>query len=177
MQALQADVNALVPLRRPDCAGVYFVRAAETSRVKIGVARDIRRRTRSLQTSSPFRLELVAFIERKGADGTREHEKALHAACAELRVIGEWFTLSGDLLDLIAGLNRELSGPPVLPFSDEETYVLAEWLEILPANHVLASRWRDLPLRARCDRVDRALRMQTKDDARAMVHAARGRDG
>lgn len=90
----------------PKVSGVYFARAGE--RVKIGKARDVAARLRELQTSAPFKLELMAVMP-----GSFEEERAVHDRFKHLRVVGEWFELRDDLLTFIFGVRehgRELLG-------------------------------------------------------------------
>jgi|GEM_PF-1967067 len=63
---------------------IYFVRA--NNRVKIGYADDPSSRIPSIQTSSPYKLEVLLIIE-----GTYEIEHKIHKRFQEYRIIGEWF--------------------------------------------------------------------------------------
>lgn len=79
-------------------AGVYFLRARESGRIKIGFSTDAPSRIRQLQTGSPERLELLRVLP-AGAD----LERALHIAFAVERQHNEWFAPSSRLLAYIAG--------------------------------------------------------------------------
>lgn len=73
---------------------VYFVRAGEA--IKIGFAKDVARRVRSLQTGQAQRLELLGTIP-----GDRQRERDLHARFYHLRIRGEWHRSDKELLDFI----------------------------------------------------------------------------
>ena len=63
---------------------IYFLKAND--RVKVGYSHDPSNRVPSIQTSSPYELEVLLVI-----DGTRDEERQLHAQFASLRLSGEWF--------------------------------------------------------------------------------------
>lgn len=89
---------------------VYFIapeaalhREEYDSLVKIGFTRgNPHDRLRNLQTGSPLRLVLWAYI-----DGTPELEKAFHDAFAELQSHGEWFFVLFKLWDFLRYLGEE----------------------------------------------------------------------
>lgn len=74
---------------------VYFI-ADEDGYIKIGYARDVSSRLRSLQTASRQALRVVA-----STSGTVSDEKALHAKFADAHVRGEWFRATSDLMAYI----------------------------------------------------------------------------
>lgn len=84
-----------VGLPRVRISGVYFV--GSRSHVKIGHARDIGGRARSLQTSHAEPLQLLAW-----EDGGQKRERELHQQFASYRERGEWFRPEGTLRDYIA---------------------------------------------------------------------------
>ena len=63
---------------------IYFVKAND--RVKIGYAEDPSSRIPSIQTSSPYKLEVLLII-----DGSIEVERELHKRFQKYRITGEWF--------------------------------------------------------------------------------------
>ncbi len=69
---------------------VYFVRAGRY--VKIGYAKDVEGRIRSLATGNPHELELVLKVP-----GSYSLEKDFHAEFAGQRIRAEWFAYDGDL--------------------------------------------------------------------------------
>ena len=72
---------------------VYFIRAGEAGPVKIGWAADVGDRCRQLQTGYPQPLQVIRVV-----DGTRALERWLHDRYAGLRLLGEWFQFSADML-------------------------------------------------------------------------------
>lgn len=64
---------------------------------KIGIASHTATRLSTLQRSSPFELELVAVLP----GGGRRAEVAIHRRFAHLRLRGEWFRESPELLSFI----------------------------------------------------------------------------
>ena len=63
---------------------IYFLKAHD--RIKIGYANDPSQRIPSIQTSSPFELEVLLII-----DGNYDKEKELHQKFQAYRKSGEWF--------------------------------------------------------------------------------------
>jgi hypothetical protein len=85
---------------------VYFV--AFDGFVKIGVAKNVKKRVSQLQSGCPHQLDLIGVVE-----GDRETEAAYHKKFRKLRVSGEWFRLAPPLTDEIMRLVRiELGVPP-----------------------------------------------------------------
>lgn len=84
------------PAREPRF--VYFIFSTETERVKIGIARDPWRRLAHLQIGAPEELGLIGFMI---AGDARERERSLHERFASIRVRGEWFRLTDELMDCI----------------------------------------------------------------------------
>jgi hypothetical protein len=88
---------------------IYFLRAREIGRVKIGYSANPKKRIASLQTASPTQLELIRIIE-----GTKDDEKDLHRKFAKLRIGGEWFTEKDELasyLGLAQRVEKKLEAP------------------------------------------------------------------
>jgi len=71
---------------------VYFVEAGGL--IKIGWALDPEQRIKSIQHLSPVKLKLLGFTR-----GSKCKEKSLHYKFAHLRVHGEWFQKSEELLE------------------------------------------------------------------------------
>lgn len=76
---------------------VYFIEATGLDRVKVGVARDPRKRLAELQVGSAVELRLI-----KAVPGDREIEYELHRRWREHRTIGEWFVLAAIAKDIEA---------------------------------------------------------------------------
>lgn len=66
---------------------IYFLKA--NNRVKIGYANDPSKRIPTIQTSSPYDLEVLLIV-----DGNYDKERELHVKFQEYRESGEWFDLS-----------------------------------------------------------------------------------
>lgn len=66
---------------------IYFIRSVCGGPVKIGKAHNIKQRLATLQTSHPYKLEVIGIIP-YGGD---EVEKQLHTDLAQYRLMGEWF--------------------------------------------------------------------------------------
>ena len=73
---------------------VYFIKAE--NRLKIGYAEDPSKRIPSIQTSSPFQLEVLLII-----DGDYSIERDLHQKFQDFRVSGEWFEFNDDIKSFI----------------------------------------------------------------------------
>lgn len=76
---------------------------AELPRVKIGVAKNIRKRLSSLQTSAPGPLKLLAV-----AGGGQPEEYGYHQRFKKERLHGEWFNLCGGILEEVGRLRGGL---------------------------------------------------------------------
>ena len=85
---------------KPPCY-IYFILNYDSQAVKIGIAKNVKRRLASLQTSSPSKLELLGIIKTKSVNNARKIEKSLHEKFAENRIRGEWFKTNVELLDYI----------------------------------------------------------------------------
>lgn len=88
-------VDAIKPSTR---RRIYFVQAA-TGEVKIGVTTSakIRNKLRSIQTYCPSKIRLLLVVEERNI--MPEHE--IHKKFANIRIRGEWFSPSPELLDWI----------------------------------------------------------------------------
>lgn len=69
---------------------VYFLRE-EFGLTKVGIAVDIESRINQIQTSYPYRLDLLALID---SDHARSIELKIHTQYEHKRHRGEWFELS-----------------------------------------------------------------------------------
>jgi hypothetical protein len=118
---------------------VYFIRAEESKRVKIGfTSTDPSARLATLQTGSPERLRLVAAVP-----GSMELERNLHEMLSASRIHGEWFRSTADVHALIVGVT--ISRPMTVEEMDALPRPLvvtsAELEEI--ANEVVSRRLHD----------------------------------
>lgn len=73
---------------------IYFIKAND--RVKIGYADDPKSRIQSIQTSSPYKLEVLLII-----DGNFEVERELHDRFQAYRITGEWFEYVDELSSFV----------------------------------------------------------------------------
>lgn len=80
---------------------VYFIQAGKRGPIKIGVARNIRKRLDALQTASPYRLRLRASVF-----GDERTEAAYHRMFDEHRMSGEWFKPARAIRTEIDTINR-----------------------------------------------------------------------
>jgi len=78
---------------------VYFIRSGDGP-IKIGIAQDVEKRRRSLQTAHPAPLVTLATT-----DGGFQKERAYHRKFAKHRLEGEWFAPHADILAEIERLN------------------------------------------------------------------------
>ena len=85
-------------------AFVYFVFNADSNAIKIGKARDLEKRIRSLQTVSPSRLKLLKATQVTDEKEASLLESSLHRKFAHLRITGEWFKAESELLDYLENL-------------------------------------------------------------------------
>ena len=85
---------------KPPCY-IYFILNDDSQAVKIGIAKNVKRRLASLQTSSPSGLKLLGTIKTKSVNDARKIEKSLHKRFDENRIRGEWFKADVELLDYI----------------------------------------------------------------------------
>lgn len=81
---------------------VYFILNSENNAIKIGRARDIEKRLRSLQTASPVELELLKTLQVESESQAQVLERELHCRFEHLRLKGEWFKAEPELLSYIA---------------------------------------------------------------------------
>lgn len=91
------DENAKRARRK---AKVYFIQSG-SGPIKIGIAVDVEKRRRSLQTAHPFPLTLLATCK-----GGRKQESVYHERFAEFRQEGEWFSPHPDILAEIERLSE-----------------------------------------------------------------------
>jgi hypothetical protein len=75
---------------------VYFIEAGKGGDIKIGVANDVDRRMRSLQSATTKTLRLIVAIPGDQAD-----ERGLHRRFNHERLNGEWFKSRGDVRSFV----------------------------------------------------------------------------
>ncbi|MBV9385782.1 MAG: GIY-YIG nuclease family protein [Chroococcidiopsidaceae cyanobacterium CP_BM_ER_R8_30] len=89
-------------------AFIYFVLNADSNAIKIGMAKDLDQRLKSLQTSSPARLQLIKVVQLANVKEAAECETKLHRKFAHLRLSGEWFKAEKELFDHIENSEIEI---------------------------------------------------------------------
>lgn len=82
-------------------SGYVYILAAENARYKIGRAKNLANRLKSLRTASPVQFTLTHSIQ--SVDTVRA-ESLLHHYFADKRSHGEWFNLASEDLDWIRNL-------------------------------------------------------------------------
>jgi hypothetical protein len=80
---------------------IYFIFNQDSNAIKIGRAKNLERRIKSLQTSSPAKLELLKSISVQGMSEAQDLEQSLHRKFEDLRITGEWFRADSILMDYI----------------------------------------------------------------------------
>ena len=80
---------------------VYFILNSDSKAIKIGMAKNLERRLKSLQTSSPAKLELIKSVLVSSREQAQELEKTLHQQFDDLQLTGEWFKAEPSLTQYI----------------------------------------------------------------------------
>lgn len=80
---------------------IYFILNQDSNAIKIGHAKNIDRRMKSLQTSSPAKLELLKLIPVQGRMEAKKLELSLHQKFSDIRLTGEWFKAEPILVQYI----------------------------------------------------------------------------
>jgi hypothetical protein len=88
---------------KSDDGFVYFIEAGDF--IKIGYTRSPVARGIKMTTDSPFELKLLHL-----EDGTFKREKVIHRHFAAIRVRGEWFRKTPELLEFIEQRKRIKEG-------------------------------------------------------------------
>jgi hypothetical protein len=85
---------------------IYFILNQDSNAIKIGRAKNLEKRLKTLQTSSPARLQLVKFIQVNCLDEAEALEKFLHNQFNALKLTGEWFRAEAELLEYIQNIKE-----------------------------------------------------------------------
>ncbi len=78
---------------------VYFIHSKESNTIKIGRAKDVEKRLKSLQTAHPFELKIIQTVKVNSSKAAQELENSLHMKFNHLRLMGEWFKAQQELLE------------------------------------------------------------------------------
>jgi DNA-binding XRE family transcriptional regulator len=120
---------------------VYAIGIEATTYVKIGHAKSPERRLAAMQTSVPFKLELIYSLE---VEHPGDVERALHEMLDGSHVRGEWFempeTLLAELFALAVKHAPPMKARPVSPIG----------LRVLTARGIRGISQAELALRAEC---------------------------
>lgn len=81
---------------------IYFVQGETGGPIKIGYARNIDNRIKSLRTGCPYKLVLLGVME-----GQRSDETKLHHKFAAARLQGEWFDDCAEIRAFIADTTEQ----------------------------------------------------------------------
>lgn len=98
---IELEMEGRQPVVRSVSDHVYFIQS-ESGGIKIGVAVDVAKRLRGLQTAHPAKLTLLAVT-----NGGPAQEADYHRRFAAHRLHGEWFERHPDILAEIDRLNAE----------------------------------------------------------------------
>lgn len=90
---------------------VYFVLAEDVQRVKIGQSDDVDKRVKALATASPVSLRLLGAIKEQ-THSSEHSEYGIHRKWSSLRVKGEWFAASSELLAWIRQITKPKPATP-----------------------------------------------------------------
>lgn len=93
---------------------VYFVQCGSDKKppIKVGVASNIEKRLKSLQTGNPYKLELLCFIECSNSKEAYNLESFIHYELKNRRIRGEWFATCLRRVNKIVGkwhTNKEIN--------------------------------------------------------------------
>ncbi len=80
---------------------IYFIFNEHSNAIKIGRAKNVARRLKTLQTSSPAPLLLLKTIQIEGEKAAMTLAASLHQQFSDLRLSGEWFRAAALLRDYI----------------------------------------------------------------------------
>ena len=76
---------------------VYFISDKEQKYCKIGKADNLKKRLKLLQTGHPLKLHVLTTFS-----GGLKEEQELHRKFKKYRLLGEWFTLSEEIINFIS---------------------------------------------------------------------------
>jgi hypothetical protein len=105
---------------------VYFIRAATTGHIKIGVAERPEQRLRDLQTANPDRLTIINSIECVSRSMAMALEGYIHLHFDQYAAMGEWFAITKTqvddliaLLSMYADATRGIEDEPLQSVANE----------------------------------------------------------
>lgn len=90
---------------RLESTNIYFIGNVELGSVKIGRSNNPKKRLADLQIGNSKKLVLYSVVE----DVTPEYEKKLHRLLGHIRLKGEWFKLTDELIHFMINKTDETS--------------------------------------------------------------------
>lgn len=103
----EAFEPAIARRRSPVNGWVYFALAEDSGRFKIGKAKDVEKRLKSVQTGCSEELSVYGVLP---AVDPLAMERAIHKRFAHWRIRGEWFEATDEILDFIDMYGYEVGG-------------------------------------------------------------------
>lgn len=101
------DENVEVTTKEVDGKKLYVIQS-ESGQVKIGIAKNVRQRMKSIRCGSPEEIEVVAVFN---PDNAKAAEEKVHSRIADKHEHGEWFDYSdGEVWDLVDAIDLLLGG-------------------------------------------------------------------
>lgn len=123
---------------------VYFIQAGEAGAVKIGTAKSSVNRLRDLQIGCPMDLTLLREIP-----GGAEIERLLHGRFSDLRIRGEWFEYTDEMLhvepDSLKSAAAPLRSSPALDRAIQKAGGVGKLAEALDITGPAISQWDRVP--------------------------------
>ena len=78
---------------------IYFIYSEESNAVKIGRAKNVEKRLKTLQTANPHELKVIKTFKVKGGKAAKELESSLHQKFDNIRLSREWFKAEQELFN------------------------------------------------------------------------------
>ena len=97
---------------------IYFFKAVNLNRVKIGMSRNVHQRLGKVQTTSPVELELIKIIR---TNDRYPNDVSIHALFQNIRLHNEWFELTLELQAFIDELDSVPIGEAAAYYEEQLT--------------------------------------------------------
>lgn len=101
---VMADFGKINPPKPKQLTDLYLILDTERNTVKIGISKDSKKRLSQLQCSNTSILKLIYVIKNKS-----DLEVGLHKKFSHLRVSGEWFINSDEIISHFNSLEDGIS--------------------------------------------------------------------
>lgn len=99
MKGARPQLRILAPRRLSSLGRIYFVQGISGGPIKIGWSKWVHQRLQDMQIGSPVPLKILATIP-----GSQPEERRVHKRFKGIRIRGEWFDPSPELLEFIGSL-------------------------------------------------------------------------